>query len=135
MKVMATAHITFGIRSDTVTPGQVTTALGIQPSHAFSKGDVYETPAGLRYRPFNVWQLRSESDVDSLHLEEHAAFILNHLEPVKDRIEAILADSSHYVEIRIWWEFPSDSGGFSLSSTTITRLASLCKEFNFTYIA
>src|SRR5438105_1507283 len=117
MKPSPQAHITFGIRGDDLDPAQMSDLLGLQPSHAFSRGEQYESSAGTRHRPFGVWQLRSDSAITSVELEDHAAFILHHLESRRDLIESFLTQPIYYIEIRIWWEKKKGVGSrFQLTS-------------------
>jgi hypothetical protein len=128
-------HITFGLRSDSLNPQEVTSLLGILPSHSFSKGDRYNSSAGIRERPFGVWQLRSELHVSSSNVQDHVDYILQQLENKQEILGLYLTNPDYYVDIRVWWECPSETGGFAISSSKMQRLASICKEFNFTFIA
>ncbi len=130
-----TMHATFGIRSDTVDPQDITEYLGLSPAHWLRRGDTYLTNDGREMiRPFNVWQLRSEGKVDSRKIEEHLQYILSITESLQDRLTKYLHDESIYIEIRIWWESESEAGGYTLSSELLSRLTCICKVINFTYI-
>jgi hypothetical protein len=127
--------VSFGMRSDLLKPEEITASLGICPSHAFAKGDEYSSYSGTRKRPTGVWQLRSEDAVSSSDLKDHLLYILGILEPRRDLIQSYINDRNYYVDIRIWWEGSNAIGSFTVSSDIFARLASLCKEFNCSFIA
>jgi hypothetical protein len=127
-------HVTFGIRADGLSPEAVSAALGLQPSHAFRKGQPYESRSGRRTRPFGVWQLRSEGRVDAEDVEGHVLFLLGQLEPRQAALLPYLEDPACYVEFRVWWEADAETGGFAIPAGTLARMARLCKEVNFTFI-
>jgi hypothetical protein len=125
--------VSFGVRGDSLVPSALTSLLGIQPSHAFAKGDQYDSKTGIRKRPWGVWQLRSDAFLSSPNAEDHARFILEQVEPKKDVIMTYLANDQFYVDVRIWCE--GEIASFGISSIVLGRLAALCKEFNFSLIA
>jgi len=128
-------NLTFGIRSDTLDPQDVTERMGLTPAHSFRQGDKYSTKDGrILERPFGVWQVRSDGMIDSTEIEQHAQYVLSVIEPVRESLTPYLNDESIYVEIRIWCETESETGGYSLSSNIMARLARICKAINFTYI-
>jgi len=131
----AIVKITFGIRSDTLDPQAITDDLGLAPCNAFRKGDEYPTKDGrILVHSSGVWQVRSEGVIDPDGLERLVNDLLVRLEPVRDRLVPYLSDPSVDVLFGIWWETESETGGYCLSTTTMIRLASLCKVMNFTHI-
>jgi hypothetical protein len=127
-------NVSFGVRGDSLIPADLTSQLGIQPSHAFAKGEEYASKAGTRKRPWGVWQLRSEASVSSSNIENHARFILEQLEPKRSIIMKYLESDEFYVDLRIWCEPEAGIASFGISSSILARLAAMCKEFNFSFI-
>jgi hypothetical protein len=128
-------HMSFGVRGDSLVPAELTAALDVQPSHAFAKGDEYTSVCGTRRQPSGVWQLRSKGSVSSADINDHARFILKHLEPKREVIKRYLANDQFYVDIRIWCESDSPVVSFGVASSLFARLATLCNDFNFSFIA
>jgi hypothetical protein len=130
----AHVNITFGVRGASLVPQEFTALLGIEPSHAFAKGDECVSGKEIRRRPWGVWQLRSEFFICSRNLEDHANFILKKLEPKRDLLTKYLTSDDMYVDIRIWLESDSEIVSFAVNSRLFARLAGLCQEFNFSII-
>lgn len=126
--------VSFGIRGDSLVPEEISSLLGMQPSHAFARGDEYHSVTGTRKHPWGVWQLRSETSISSLDVEDHAQFILGQLEPKREIIDRYVENREFYVDVRIWCESDAETIGYTVSSSTIARLAVLCNEFNFSFI-
>lgn len=126
--------VSFGIRGNSLVPEEISSLMGRRASHAFAKSDEYLSVAGTRRRPWGVWQLTSEATVDSLDVEDHARFILSQLEPKREIIQRYVENQEFYVDVRIWCESDAETLGYTVSSSTIARLAVLCNEFNFSFI-
>jgi hypothetical protein len=132
------SSINLAIRSDDLRIRHITEELGFEPTKAFEKGQEYQSVEKIgddicpvtRCHPWGVWHFDTATFVTGGKLiEDHALFLLNRLESVSDRILALLTDSNYKVLLTIWYVGP---GGFDLSSSTATRLASLCNEIRIT---
>jgi hypothetical protein len=129
-------HVTFGMRSDSLDPGDISLRLGLTPTFACAKGERVRVGRKRVERgfPHGVWQLLTIPQVLSDDLEEHARYLLSQLEPVQMAIERYVRDPTFYVYISFWWLTDGCVGGYTLSGDTVRRLAVLCQEFNFTFV-
>lgn len=126
--------VSFGIRGDSLEPQKVSSLLGLRASHAFAKGDEYRSVTGNRNRPWGVWQLRSDSHVNSSNVHDHIQFILDQLESKREIIRRYVESDYFYVDVRICFESIYDTSGYTISSSVLARLATICNEFNLSFI-
>jgi hypothetical protein len=113
--------------------------MGMEPSHAYAKGDKYETHInknvmGIREHPHGVWQIRSGDCVASSDPEDHARWLLGQLEPRASTVQEIMNRKGMYADVRVWIEMDGAIGSWTLKAETLSRLAKLCQDFNFSYI-
>jgi hypothetical protein len=129
------SHATFSIRSDVLSPAEVTAALGVVPARAWAKDEPYQSAAGLRHRPWGMWHLSTEGVVVSRSPEQQALHLLELLEPRTEAVRRYVAAPEYLVRVLFWWESAVETAGFDLSSGTATRLAALSNYIGFTVIA
>lgn len=129
------SHVRFSIRSDVLSPTEVTAALGVAPSRAWAKGEQYTSRAGPRHRPWGMWHLSTEGVVVSRSPEQQALHILRLLEPRADSVRRYVSDPDYLVRVLFWWESVAETAGFDLSSGTMARLAALSNYVGVTVIA
>lgn len=78
-------------------PSEVTRVLELPPDHVHRKGDlrIGRTKKGrvVQYSPYaaGMWSMSSENRVQANRLEPHVAWILDEIEPVRDRFLGLLA--------------------------------------------
>ena len=123
--------VTFFVTGVSVKPALITKSFGIKPTRAFAAGEPYKSKAGSRVRGFGQWAIDSDRLVQSTSPEKHALALLRLLEPRKRAIQGYTKKTTSKVGISIWWEASAAHGGFTLTSATIKRLASLCPEIDF----
>ena len=128
-------NIMFRVLSDGLKPHEITEALCLQPTEAYTKGDAYTLPkVGVRYRSIGHWSLCTTHAVASESVEEHARCILEQLEPRRAAISTLIADAKNRVAISVWWEIPEEHGVFALRSATMKRLCALCADIEIHFI-
>src|SRR4051812_21799186 len=97
-------NLDFCLRGTSLDVARVTAALGLTPSEAHEAGQAYVGRDGTpRVRPAGVWHLRSTPAVASERLDDHAAYLLDVLEPRAKAIEGVrrIAD---YSCVWVWYE-------------------------------
>ncbi len=124
----ATISVNFSLRSEALVPAEITKQMGIEPSHAFMKGDEFDSRSGKHRHPWGIWQLRSNPAVLSGDVAAHVDYILGILGPNRKVIEGFLKDSKYYVEVRIRWSAAYPVCSYSLPSNLLTRLAAVCNQ-------
>lgn len=129
------SHVTFSIRSDVLSPAEVTAALGVAPSRAWAKGEPYTSRAGLRHRPWGMWHLSTEGVVVSRSPEQQALHLLRLLEPKAESVRRYVSDPDYLVRVLFWWESVVETAGFDLPSGTVARLAALSNFIGVTVLA
>ena len=127
--------VTFAIRGDALVPASISTILGLEPSWSHAKGERYQSRAGVELaRSSGVWSYSSEGKVDTREAESHAEFILRALSPKKRAITRYLEDPLFRVSIGIWWRPDGGSGGYTMTSESLSRLAEYCNELDFYFV-
>jgi len=131
-------HLDLGIRGEALRKDDITALLGIEPTRAFEKGEVYlgreRTADGAfrnveRVRPWGVWHFRTQEFITTDSVNEHALFLLGRFASVRDKIRGLLSDSGYHIMLTIWYVGPS---GFSVSAEVMSQLAALCGEISIT---
>lgn len=129
-------NLTFLILGDTLVPNDISAALGVSPTTSYAKGAPYDIPrVGLRRRSTGHWSICTESVVDSDRLEEHARYLLAKLEPRAATIQGLLNERRYRVNMAVWWEIDAEHGNFIVPSAVMARLAILCENIDFHFIA
>ena len=108
------------ITSTSLTPGEITEALEIQPSWAIEKGK----------RPWSIWLLRADGRVVSRDVRRHVAWILDQIIP---RSRAIITLQARGAEMRMYnlWESALGQGGPSLFASQMKQLGELGIEIGW----
>lgn len=133
----------FGIRSHKLRKDHITTLLALEPTCAYEKGEKYlgrerigvdqlgknQIRTVERVHPWGVWHYCTFAFLKSDSLNDHASFLLEKLEPARDSIRQLIADSDYYVGLVIWYVGPA---GFAISSDLMVRLADLSEEISVT---
>jgi hypothetical protein len=129
------SHATFSIRSDLLSPAEVTAALGVAPSRAWAKDEAYTTPDGLRHRPWGMWHLSTEGVIASRSPEQQALYLLRLLDPNAEAVRRYVSSPDYLVRVLFWWESVTETAGFDFSSDTLARLAALTNYIGVTILA
>jgi hypothetical protein len=126
--------VSFGVTSVTKKLTELSTLLGIKPTHAFELGDEFQTRTGTHKRERSVWQLRSDSEVASNDIQEHFSWLLEKLEPHHIVISTCVDDPEMEVAFRIDCRCPDCIGGTSVPSHIMQRLATLSNRIDIAFI-
>jgi hypothetical protein len=127
-------NVSFGIFGDKLDPNELTERTSVKPSRGLSKGQrIYRSErAGGGFYPAaqGVWQICSDTTVESSSTEVHAQYILDLLEPHFQVVEQFLNRPGYLTVINIWWQTDQGHGGFSMRATTLARLCRLCDRID-----
>jgi hypothetical protein len=124
-------HVFLRLIGRDLDPEEVTTALGLQASTAFRRGDSFVAGKRERKRAYGAWTLSTEGAVHSEDLEAHCVYLRDLVLPVRERLSAYLSSDDVDVDVAFWWE-PSDGPvGFTLPSGLLRELGSVCDRFDF----
>ncbi len=139
-------HVSFSIRSDLLEPGVISNELEIVPSWAFSKGESYigkslhpqtkEIIREKRQYPWGVWGLDTRSMTINRDVNEHLIFLLNILEPKKEKLAKYLSLFDEYsIGFSINWQSKGDcTGSYEINSLLLSRITSLCHYVDFSFL-
>lgn len=106
---------------DTISPGELTEKIGIPPSKARVKGEVYR--GKVREWPTS-WFLESAGKVESKDVRRHIEWILEQIES-KTEIIKQLQDEGAQIHFSCFWASAAGHGGPKLDPDILKRLALL----------
>ena len=132
-RVSHETHADFGFRSELLDVRKITKLLGIEPTRAWNKGDLFESRTGIYARPWGVWGLWTVDMVRDREIGPHIERMLHELEPKVDIIRRIAQDMQATRLIYFWWNSPGPTAGYSVPSPMMLRLCALCDTLNFTF--
>lgn len=118
----ADTHSTLRVYHDHITPSEITSILGVQPTSQMIKGDKdYE--AGGNFE-LNGWFLSSSDEVESFDSRRHIDWIVDQIVDKKKEILRMIQDGFR-IDISSFWISSSGNGGPTLSPYQMSRLADL----------
>ena len=138
--------VDFRIRSDILSPQEITQNLGVMPTQSWEKGEKYQGKARdpktkqfytiWREQPWGMWHLNTQGIVSDLRVEKHILYMLNLLEPSKKRLEQYLSRKEEYrISFYIHWEPIDDWGSYEVDHDVLRRMSALCHNVEFTFMA
>ncbi len=110
-------HASFRIAAPGLDPKAVTEALSIKPTGTFDRPSDPATPC--------VWSLSSEERLFSSVLEDHLCHLLDLLLPARERVRAVLDQSSAGADFFCYWVSRAGHGGPELTAQILGDIASL----------
>lgn len=113
-------YATLRIFSDTLSPTEITTALGVVPSQSFAKGD--EIQPG-RQRRFNGWLLTTEGSLTSRDTRRHIDSLLLKLRDSASGLAAVRSQGAE-IDLCCFWA-STGQGGPLLSPHQMKELVRL----------
>lgn len=125
----------YAIYSDTLNPDDLSLALKVEPDRAWAKGDIYigkykdvatgEVKVTERQRQSGIWAIHSMHLKDITQAEQHVEYLLNLLQPSSKYMTSLLASGTCRVHFYVHWEPADEYGSYTLSSSVLSRMASL----------
>lgn len=110
---------TLVISGDEVNPAAVTAMFGLPPTRSFARGDAYSRG---HVRKHGMWALSSEGSVASEDLDDHVAWLLDRIEPVREAFQNYLRSNHRSAFITCFWLSPHGHGGPRFSPQVLRRL-------------
>lgn len=133
-------HVSFYIKGgDVMVPEQITQQLGIRPRYSYAKGDKIiprkgKPPERSAGQPWGFWRISTQGIVDSVYIEDHLRYLLDLLEPQKERLADYLNKPEDYaISFRIWRKALGMAGQIDISSFYLGRICQLCHSVTFHY--
>ncbi|MEJ5203006.1 MAG: DUF4279 domain-containing protein [Anaerolineales bacterium] len=120
-------YATFILRGKELDPQLVTNRLGITPSRSFKRGDKRTEEKEWLH---GFWGLTSDERIHSTDLALHIEWVINQLEPVRDRLVELMKEENIDAEISCFWILPTSHEGLSLGSDLLERIAFLGLKLN-----
>ncbi|TME32000.1 MAG: DUF4279 domain-containing protein [Chloroflexi bacterium] len=110
---------------DELEPSEISARLGLEPTHAFRRGDPIVTKR-RRYsdHPIGGWILSSRDLVSSDDLEAHLVWILDRVEPASYAIRSLVSDRYDIALICVVSGHET-GGGPTFQPVTLARIAKL----------
>lgn len=125
----------FVIAGEKVDPDLLTQTLSLEPSHAWSKGDLHfgNSRRELR-RPIGHWSITTE-DLASKSMEVHCSRLLALLEGRESTIQELRDREAYRISVIIWWQVGEiGHGSFNLLAKTVSSLAKYCDDLEFHFL-
>jgi hypothetical protein len=119
--IVAAVYAYFIVRSDTLPPEAVTERLGLTPTKAHWKGEIY-APNKRPYR-VHLWEIEALQDVSG-EVEEKLDALLQILEPAQQQIAELATECDCSIEIS-YWGYQELMGGWHFEASTLRRVSAL----------
>ena len=120
-------YATFMLRGKELDPQLVSELLGMTPTRSFKRGDQRTEE---KKWPHGFWGLTSDERIQSTDLALHIEWVINQLEPVRQKLVEIMSDKQIDAEISCLWMLSTSHDGLSVSAVLLERIASLGLKLN-----
>ncbi len=126
----ARTFATLRIYSGRLTPAEVTSRLGVEPSRSQRKGDALTKSKQPVLAKMHGWFLTSEGAIESRDVRRHLDWLLEQLGPRVDAIRSLQSDGCS-MDISCYWLSFSGHGGPSVLPAQMGELGRLGLELWF----
>ncbi len=99
---------TFRVAGDNLVPDDLTAMLGIRPTLAYAKGQLYSRgprSPNLRGRT-GVWSLRTDDEVQSRRLSDHIEWLLGKIAPNQEKLTRFIEQNALHAVMSCFWHGP-----------------------------
>jgi hypothetical protein len=132
------SHCQLGITSNEVDPNTISKLLNIEPSNAYSKGDIFRSKhtetVGKRFQ--NLWSIKSETIISEKEdLSPHLLFFESLLKNKMEILSRFKNNPMYDVSFWIWIETDNAGVGIDLSDVEISFINSISNRVHFSIIA
>jgi hypothetical protein len=127
LRILARPYVKFILQGEPVDPDLITEALGVSPARRFKKGDTY----GKKGNKWTIgfWSISSRDMVESSDLENHIVWILERLEPVKDKLTYFVLQEGVDASIKIVFNLFVHEWDGHVSANLMKRITDLNAHF------
>lgn len=127
------AHATFRVVGETLEPGDVTQALGLQPTQALRRDQLVPTSTQVRRQDTGVWLLKSEGKISSTSLERHLTYLLDLIEPGIGALDELRRTQAITTDFFCFWMSATGHGGPIFSTDLMQRVAAAGAELGIDF--
>ena len=120
----------FRLMGDGLDPDAITRITGLEPKHAYRKGDrrIRQDGSTAAFRK-GLWSLDTSGEVpDEVDLDTHLAWLLDRLEPSAEDLRALMVEQGLAADFFCGYFMGGWNNGFALSPRTLARIAALGAE-------
>ncbi len=127
LRNLARPYVKFTLQGEPVDPDVITEALGVLPARRINKGD----PDGKKGHKWAIglWSISTRDIVESGDLEKHILWILEQLEPVKDKLARFVLQEGVDASFKIVFNLFVHEWDDHISSTLMKRITDLNVHF------
>lgn len=112
-QVLPRVYASLRLKGDRLDPDKVSRVLGLEPTLAYRKGDVYRRQGDREARGrTNLWLYTTRGQIDSAELEEHLKLLLLRMEGNQEHrrpLVALVAKAEADAEVICFWYGPPGS--------------------------
>jgi len=128
----------FVIVSDTISPGQLTNDLSVNPHRAFSKGDTHKSKhsGSLITRPHNLWAVSSKAIIsEEQDITSHILQLKSHFEGSIDKLKELKKDDKAELTLWLWFETEDAGIGIDILEPELSFINCITNRIHFSVIA
>jgi len=120
-------YVSFTIVGKDLIPDEITSKLGIEPSHSFKRGDTkIRGREKTEIWKHGFWSLESSNvGLPTDDLKQHFEWLLDMLEPTEDELKDIIANGSFDARVSCFWITSNDRINVEIEPGILVRLAKL----------
>lgn len=119
-------YASFRLVGGDVDPQAVEISTRLTGDFGAAKGRTRRSRSGSEIRQqTGVWYISSKGHVESTSPERHLRYLLDELEPVKEKLLSVAREQSATADFFCYWSAASDQGGPGISAETLRRMGEL----------
>ena len=117
------------IKGDNLVPGEITAALGVEPTESQTRGDIWTSPRGKTYvRDTGVWIWGTKEDSETATIADGVNKLAGQFGSVAERFSTLPGVEFSWLDVFICGE--SSEGGsqevkFTLTTETLSQLSEI----------
>ena len=128
----------FGIHGDFTDPNEISSCLGLVPTHAFGKGEEFlghtsRTTTAIRKRLKELWSLYSALSDGGETFEKDVEALVVLLEPKADVISKLRTERGFTTGLYLHYDVPEGTPGYCLTNELLLRICKTCERVSFEF--
>ena len=126
-------YVEFSIKHDHDSLRHLEKEFDVRPTEHQLLGESKLLPNGRSIlNQSNIWAFSSENRVDSVEPEDHLRYIVDMLEPAKEKIKKYVQDPGYQVMMTLRRICDYNFAGFGFESSLLSRASEICQIWSFT---